>query len=223
MQVYLKALMDRVVKICLSPKWRHLIEGQVGFPAFCDPSWGLNALIIKYQAAAGPLNHVQELPGKCNEDGLCIPFNARALPPYKLDKRKVWRRHHLRFNRNTGYLYVYLGRTEGTAEEGPKPVTESIHRIITLGAHGQRQDGQEVSHTCYNKWCLSPRCMSWKSHAENMREPLPVLDWPTDSEAEEGDDDSDDESSDSSSESESEDESEDSTEDSSDEDPPEDQ
>ena len=72
-----------------------------------------------------------------------------------------------------GYLYIYLG-----VDHNSKPVTESVHRLITLAAHGAKGANQEVSHACCNPWCLSPRCMSWATHQENQQTPRPARTWP---------------------------------------------
>ena len=154
----------------MSPKWKEVIE-KIGFPPYCAARWGTNALGIRYVAAAGAANHELNMPSRYDE-GLCIPFNARALPTFKADKRKIAKRHHLHYNCVSGYLYVYLG-----TDISGKPVSESIHRIITLGAHGPRGGDQEVSHTCHNPWCLSPRCMRWCTHLQNMREPGQPTTW----------------------------------------------
>lgn len=154
----------------MSPKWKELIN-QLGFPPNCAHEWGTNALAIRYKVAAGPNHDPKKMPIR-DAAGLCIPYNPRALPPYKPDRRKMEERHHLRCHRMSGYLYVYLG----TDVEG-KPLSESIHRIITLGVRGRRPDNHEVSHACHNPFCLSPRCMDWKTHRDNMLEEIPEMEW----------------------------------------------
>lgn len=168
--MYLKSLSDTVMREFVSPKWKEQIN-IIGFPADCDGGWATNAWGIIFKVGAGPHNHPVLLPSR-NEDGLCIPYNARALPPYKADNVKTKLRHHLHVHPTSGYLYVYLG----TDDKG-KAVTESMHRIITLGARGPRPANHEVSHACHNPFCLSPRCMHWKTHRDNMLEEVPVMVW----------------------------------------------
>ena len=164
----------------------------VGFPPACTRTWSLNALGIKYRVAARKAPaadgteyglELLEMPSR-NDVGLCIPYNFRALPHNKPDRCRMKRRHHMHYNRFSWYLYVYLG-TDGKHN----PVFESLHRIITLGMHGRREEGEEVSHSCHNRWCLSPRCMWWKTHRDNMREPQSSISWSSssDSDAEEED------------------------------------